>query len=221
MRLQFAEYCFDSERREVSRNGAPIHLTAKAMQLLMLLLENRSKVLKKEDIYHQLWPDTFVEEANLSVLVSEIRGALEDDARKPRFVKTAHGYGYGFVGDARPQGGYSNIRLRSGMREFDLVDGENIVGRDDTAQVHLRADGISRRHARITISNGRAIIEDLGSKNGTFVGGQRVDGARELHDGDEIRLSRELLVVFNATAARSFTRRRRANRRSRDRKSVV
>ncbi len=196
MRLHFGEFCFDTDRREVSRAGAPIHLTAKALQLLSILLEHRPKVLKKEDIYHQLWPDTFVEEANLSVLISEVRTALDDDARKPRFVKTAHGYGYGFVGDVRSDSAPSGIRLRSGSREFDLLDGENIVGRDADAQVRLLAPGISRRHARITVAGSRATIEDLGSKNGTYVDGQRVDGSRELRDGNEIRLSRELLVVL-------------------------
>ena len=75
MRLLFGEFCFDTDRREVSKPETPIHLTSKALQLLALLINSRPKVLPKEEIYQELWPETFVEESNLSVLISEIRAA--------------------------------------------------------------------------------------------------------------------------------------------------
>ena len=56
-----------------------------------------------------------------------------------------------------------------------LEEGEHILGRDPDVEIFLDSPGVSRRHARITISAGRATIEDLGSKNGTFVGDQRVE----------------------------------------------
>jgi pSer/pThr/pTyr-binding forkhead associated (FHA) protein len=67
-----------------------------------------------------------------------------------------------------------------------LDEGTHVLGRDPDAEVFLNSPGVSRRHALLTISAGRAAIEDLGSKNGTFVGAQRVDGARSLRDGDII-----------------------------------
>ena len=67
-----------------------------------------------------------------------------------------------------------------------LDEGEHVLGRDPDVEIFLDSPGVSRRHARITISAGRATIEDLGSKNGTFVGDQRVDGSRSLGDGDTI-----------------------------------
>lgn len=203
MRLHFGEFCFDTDRRELTRNGEQVHLTTKAMQLFAILVEQRPKVLSKKRIYGDLWPDTFVEESNLSVLVHELRAALEDDARKPSFIKTAHGFGYGFIGDARAAADPSTIRLRTGSREFTLRNGENIVGRDSTAHVRLLGDGISRRHARITVDGERLTIEDLGSKNGTYVDGKRVDGSFELQSGNEIRVSNELMTVFVASPARS------------------
>lgn len=203
MRLHFGEFLFDTDRRELSRDGAPIHLTTKALQLLAVLLEQRPKILAKKRIYADLWPDTFVEESNLSVLICEIRAALDEDARHPRFIKTAHGFGYGFIGEVRAEAAPAMIRLRSGSREFLLRDGENIVGRDAGAHIRLLSDGISRRHARITVSGERLTIEDLGSKNGTYVDGNRVTGSRELENGDEVRFSSELLVVHVGSPARS------------------
>lgn len=203
MRLHFEDFCFDTDQRELSRKGEPVHLTTKALQLLAMLLGQRPKILAKKRIFTDLWPDTFVEDSNLSVLISEIRAALGDDARTPRFVKTAHGFGYGFIGDVRVGAVPSGIRLRSGSREFTLRDGDNIVGRDATANVRLLADGISRCHARITLVGERLTIEDLGSKNGTFIDGKRLIGARELQNGDEIRVSSELLTVVVSSPARS------------------
>ena len=67
-----------------------------------------------------------------------------------------------------------------------LDEGEHVLGRDPDVEIFLNSPGVSRRHALIRISAGRATIEDLGSKNGTFVGDQRVDGSRSLGDGDII-----------------------------------
>jgi DNA-binding winged helix-turn-helix (wHTH) protein len=195
MRFHFGQYCFDADRRELSAQGSRIHLTPKAVELLRLLIAERPRMIRKEEIYERIWPDTHVEEANLSVHISELRSALQDDSKEPRFIKTAHRFGYGFIADARSDG-MSMIRLRSGRREYPLLDGENIVGRDTAAAIRLNAPGISRRHARIHVSGSSVTIEDLGSKNGTYVQGVRVGGVQELRDGDEIRVSRELLVVL-------------------------
>jgi len=195
MRFHFGEYCFDADRRELSARGNPIHLTPKALELLNLLIAERPRIVRKEEIYERIWPATHVEEANLSVHISELRSALRDDSKEPRFIRTAHRFGYGFVADARHEQ-LSIIRLRAGRREFNLLDGENIVGRDNEAAIRLNAPGISRRHARIHVAGNIVTIEDLGSKNGTYVQGVRVGGVQELRDGDEIRVSRELLVVL-------------------------
>jgi DNA-binding winged helix-turn-helix (wHTH) protein len=141
MRFHFGEFCFDPDGRELSERGAQIHLTPKAIELLRILLRERPKTLPKEQIYRSLWPDTYVEEANLAVHVSELRAALRDDSREPRFIKTAHRYGYGFIGEVREESsrGTSIVRLRSGRREFELLDGEDIVGRDDDARIAPRS----------------------------------------------------------------------------------
>ena len=67
------------------------------------------------------------------------------------------------------------IKSISGRQTLD--EGEYVLGRDPNVEIYLDAPKVSRRHARITIAAARATIEDLGSKNGTFVGDQRVDGS--------------------------------------------
>src|SRR5207244_2687900 len=199
-------FCFDIDRRELSEGESVIHLTPKTVDLLRLLLDERPRIVRKAEIYRRLWPDVYVDEANLPVHISELRAALRDDSKEPRFVKTAHRYGYGFIGQVREEGAriVSAVRIRCGRREFDLLEGENIVGRDHDVSISLNAPGISRRHARIMVTSNRVTIEDLGSKNGTYVQGQRIRGTRELHEGDEIRLSHELLIVMQ-TQSRGST----------------
>ena len=69
-----------------------------------------------------------------------------------------------------------------------LAAGDHVLGRDPDAAVFLNHPGVSRRHALIRISAGGATIDDLGSKNGTFVGNQLLEGTRALTDGDIIRV---------------------------------
>jgi len=155
LRLIFGACVLDTETRQLLRAGEPVHLTPKAFELLQGLLERRPRVLSKAELREQLWPHTHVHEANLPNLVAEVRAAVADDARSPRFIRTVHGFGYAFCGEAA---------------------------------------AVSRRHARLRISSGQAVLEDLGSRNGTFVMGERLAGPAHLGDGDEFRLGSALFT---------------------------
>ena len=77
------------------------------------------------------------------------------------------------TGGTASRGGEVSFRLKWMNGRVTLEEGEHLIGRDPDAEIFLSSAGVSRRHARIGISTGRATIEDLGSKNGTFVGDQR------------------------------------------------
>lgn len=202
MRLTFGDCIFDSDTRELTRRGKPAHLSPKAFRLLELLLESRPKALSKAAIHETIWPDAFVSEATLASLVAEIREATGDSGREPRFIRTVHGFGYAFSGGAsearrerlsalEPR----EWRLIWNEREIALSEGENLLGRDQNAAVWIEAEGVSRMHARITIHGADAMIQDLGSKNGTFLRGSRVKNDSRLSDGDEIRLGAATMTV--------------------------
>lgn len=88
-------------------------------------------------------------------------------------------------------------RLLCDGREFLLHQGENILGRTGEGIIALDAPSVSRQHARLTIANGQATIEDLGSKNGTWVGPVEVTRPTPLRNGDAIRLG-SLVVTIHA-----------------------
>jgi DNA-binding winged helix-turn-helix (wHTH) protein len=171
-----------------------VHLSPKAFDLLAALLRARPRALSKGELHAQLWPDTFVSDANLAMLVAEVRRAIDDHARAPRFVRTVQRHGYAFHGIAEELTESDASRARSTIRhwmvapfrQIPLMAGNNLVGRDPNAQIWLDSTGISRQHARITVHGDRVTLEDLHSKNGTRVRGQLVT-ATVLADGDEIR----------------------------------
>jgi pSer/pThr/pTyr-binding forkhead associated (FHA) protein len=88
-------------------------------------------------------------------------------------------------------------------REIGVPAGETLFGRDDDAAIWIDDAGVSRRHARIVVDGGRATLEDLGSKNGTFVNGTRVARPVRLTDGDRIQVGRATLVFRELSQVRS------------------
>jgi DNA-binding winged helix-turn-helix (wHTH) protein len=201
MRARFGDYVLDTELRQLLRGGEALHLTPKAFGLLEYLVERRPRALPKSQILERIWPATFVSEANLASLVKEIRRALGDDADGPRFIRTVRGFGYAFAAEvvtdddaaASARGGLE-FRVLWDRRENVLAPGENVLGRTHEAAVWVDHGSVSRRHAVIRIAGAQAILEDCGSKNGTFLRGLRLDAPAALCDGDEILLGRARLL---------------------------
>ena len=85
LRTDFGDFVLDPDRRQLLRRGEEVHLSPKAFELLKLLVDRRPKALSKNGLHEHLWPATFVSETNLASLIAEIREALGDDARRPRY----------------------------------------------------------------------------------------------------------------------------------------
>ncbi len=206
MRYDFERCHLDTVNREVTLDGVAVHLSPKAFELLRLLIEDRPRVVPKAELMQRLWPDSFVEEANLPVLIAEARAAI-GDAGVGHIIKTHHRVGYGFAADVRetrssrdrPQAGSQMLMLVLLLegRRIALASGINIVGRDREADVRIDDPSVSRRHARIVVEGNTASVEDLESKNGTRVGGVPVS--------QPVRLARGDVVAFGSIETRFET----------------
>ena len=202
MALAFGDFSLDLESRQLLRAGREVRLSPKALQLLELLVAERPRALAKREIRDRLWPCTFVSESSLTGLVTTLRSALRDSARDPRYLRTVHGLGYAFCGVVTDDAPRRKSAARRGLHfrltweggDVPLVEGENVLGRVEEAAAWVESASVSRRHARILISEGKARLEDLGSKNGTYLREQRLKAAAALEDGDNFRLGRTLLV---------------------------
>jgi len=206
---RFGDFVFDEDTRELLRGGEAVPLPPKAFELMRHLVRRRPHAIAKGELQALIWPDTNVTEASLASAASDLRAALDDRRRRPQFIRTVHGFGYAFCGEAQDVGGEappepapgpgtassSVYRLIWKRREIQLSRGENLLGRDRRSVAWFDSPTVSRRHARILVKGDQAILEDLGSRNGTWIGGKRISGPVRLSDLDEVKLG-SLVMVF-------------------------
>src|SRR5215469_13873678 len=98
---QFGPFVLDTLQHALLKEGKPVALTPKTYDTLLVLVQNRGRMLSKDELMNTLWPDSFVEEANLTQQVSMIRKALGDSSGDPRYVHTVPGRGYRFTPEVR------------------------------------------------------------------------------------------------------------------------
>jgi DNA-binding winged helix-turn-helix (wHTH) protein len=214
VRFRFGSFELDAGARQLLDEGDAVALTPKAFALLALLLRKRPDVVGKDEILEEIWPEAYVAEANVPNLVAEIRTALHDSARRPTYIRTAHGAGYAFCGAAFEYRSPSTGRvilptactLVGQGRLIPLGDGEHVLGRSSECEVHLAGGAVSRRHAKIRVRGASAVIEDLHSSNGTYVRGRRITAPAVLADGDKLRVG-DVSLRFHILDPRATTSR--------------
>jgi DNA-binding winged helix-turn-helix (wHTH) protein len=189
--LRFDAFEFDAVTRRLRRDGVDIHLPPKAFHLLAVLVDAAPRVVAKRELHARLWPGGTVADATLVALIKQLRRAMDDRDRRTPLIRTVHRVGYALdAGPTRRERALQPTHLcwlLVGQRRFPLLAGENVVGRDAAAQVRLDNASVSRRHARIIVSGAGALIEDLGSKNGTFLDELRLaPGTVPLTDGGRV-----------------------------------
>lgn len=219
MKVRFETFVLDTTARRLTRDGAELHLSPKAFDLLVLLVEQRPAVVEKATLRERLWPGVHVVDASLSNLVTEIRAAFGRGPGAAALVRTVHGVGYAFDGEVGAGDAREPVRPAAGSphrivwqdRPIALGPGEHVIGREASCAVWIEADDVSRRHARIRVDGpgpgAEVTVEDLGSTNGTYLQGKRLSGVTRLADGDRLRVGSAMLVFRAARAEDKPTRR--------------
>lgn len=219
MAYRFGRFLYDPVSRGLLKDGAEIALTHKSRELLLLFLHNPGKLLTREEIVEKLWSDVAVTDDALRFQVAELRKAFGDNG--DAFIQTIRREGYRWeapvraaadrpvrpvVTDGAPPSG-PRFRLVLETREVQLLEGENIIGRDPDGALWIDHPSVSRRHARIVVSAGKASLEDLESKNGTFLRGKRLEKKTLLADGDQLRIGPESMIFRTVSAETTRTER--------------
>ncbi|HEX9160857.1 MAG TPA: FHA domain-containing protein [Thermoanaerobaculia bacterium] len=188
----------------------PVDLAPKAFEALKILIGARPRAVSQRELYDALWPDTTVEIANLYNVIHALRAALGDASKT--IIRTVYDYGFAFAPeivvaghDPCPRSGRFELEL--GSRTIPLGKGVHVIGRDAELVVSATVPSVSRRHARIVVTETAATIEDLGSTNGTVVAGQPITGAVRLYNGDLIVFGDTLSAIFRAVPAAAPTER--------------
>ena len=225
--FRFGGFELDVAAYVLRRAGQRIKLEKIPMEVLVLLVQKAGILVNRTEIQAAVWgSDVFVDQdAAINTAIRKIRRALGDDAEHPRFVETVVGKGYRFIAslethranvglkDSRVDGGRAssdrlrhhlpNYLLTRGKRQFVLDREENLLGRDPEATVHIDHPSVSRRHARISIHSARAVLEDLKSRNGTFLDGRHIETPTEIQHGAIIGLGPITLTFVVLPAAAS------------------
>ncbi len=100
--VQFGPFVLSPGKRTLTRDGDPVPLGSRAIDILACLTASAGKLLTNAEIIRHAWPDTFVDETNLRVHISAIRKALGDTKREPRYINNVPGRGYTFIAAATP-----------------------------------------------------------------------------------------------------------------------
>jgi DNA-binding winged helix-turn-helix (wHTH) protein len=178
MRVRFDGFILDTDRKELSRGGAPVRLAPRAFSLLSYLVAQRPRAVSKRDLLDHIWSGNIVEEANLKALVLDIRKALKDRGGRPEMIRTVYGHGYAFAGptvEEEASGATApRVRVEVQQRVILLPEGIHEIGRDLGCAVFIDVASVSRVHARLHVGRETLLLEDNGSKNGTFVSGTRI-----------------------------------------------
>jgi len=97
-RLRFGPYQFDLQVGRLQRGTQEVKLPPKALALLRALVARAGQVVTKEELFQAVWADTVVSDAALTSCIQELRQALHDHAKKPRYIETVHRRGFQFIG---------------------------------------------------------------------------------------------------------------------------
>jgi DNA-binding winged helix-turn-helix (wHTH) protein len=206
MAYRFGPFLYDAVSHRLLRDGAEIPLTHKSRELLLLFLNHPGRLLTREEIVEKVWPDVAVTDDAVRFQVAELRKALGDSGGA--FIRTIRREGYRWEAAVKPAADRPvrpaaaagapapphRFRLVLESREVQLLEGENVLGRDPDAVLWVDHPSVSRRHARILVAGGKGVLEDLESKNGTFLNGKAIVKRTALADGDEVRIGPETMV---------------------------
>ena len=181
------------------------------MDLLAAFARNPGEVLSKHCLLDLVWSDVTVGDASLTVAVGELREVLGDNPEGPEFIETIPRRGYRLItpvsypGVGKMQDEGSRFWISGAGLEVVLRQGENLLGRSPDSHVRIDSPKVSRNHARITIDGDTAMVEDLGSKNGTFIGDTQVYGPTPLNHGDQLRLGQLAAILSIIVAGHDST----------------
>jgi DNA-binding winged helix-turn-helix (wHTH) protein len=138
--ISFGPFLLLAEERLLLEVDRPVRLGGRAFDILVFLIERAGRVVGKEELIARVWPQTFVEEANLKIQVNALRRALGDGQRGNRYIVTVVGRGYNFVAPIRIQQSSRASRppiiVRAALHNLPLATTRTIGRKESTAAAH-------------------------------------------------------------------------------------
>ena len=170
MIYEFGAFALDSNKAELRQNGENIGVEPQVFALLMVLVENRERLVSKDEIIEKVWDGRIVSESALSSRVKSARKALGDDGVAQTFIRTVHGKGFRFVADVKSK---STVILtpspEQGSSQPDKAHGHNASSKPSIAILPFRLVGIAGPYASIAEALPHELISELSRLRWLFV----------------------------------------------------
>ena len=119
--FEFDAFLLDAQQRLLLRDGQPVDVTPKVFDILLELVQSGGRVVEKKELMEKVWPDTYVEEANLTQHISTLRKKLGRPADGERYIMTVPGRGYRFLPDVRNWNDDSSVTVYERFRTRVVV----------------------------------------------------------------------------------------------------
>ncbi len=201
--FRLGEWVVEPLLGRLTRGGTTIGLELKVMDVLLCLAMKPGLLVTRQDLIDTVWATEYISDNTLTHAIAELRSALGDDAKSPSYIETIHRRGYRLLVGAfehhdtpSPVSGKSScFFVVTGNRSVRLRSGDNLIGRIPWAAVTIDSLQVSRRHACIVVDGSTAILEDLGSRNGTYLNGRPIEAPAHVEHGDRIGLGSHLVLL--------------------------
>jgi DNA-binding winged helix-turn-helix (wHTH) protein len=200
--FRLGDWLIEPDLGHLTRGTSTVHVELRVMDVLVCLALHAPGLVTRKNLTESVWSTEFISDNTLTHAIAELRAAFGDDARNPTYIETIHRRGYRLlasVGDPEskePAGAERSIvAVIDGDHTVRLRKGENVIGRLPWATVSIDSLQVSRRHARIVVDDTCAVLEDLGSKNGTLLNGRSFRGPSTIEDGDHVAFGNHVVVI--------------------------
>jgi DNA-binding winged helix-turn-helix (wHTH) protein len=203
----FGRFSLDAGAHLLSRGGRTVPLSTKAVELLIHLVAKAPQVVSKAELMDCVWPHRIVEDNHLTHLVADLRRALGANRRDA--IRTVHGVGFAFTLPVEARratdapavpvaktawelswaaGSCPSLEEEWPAGRVELAPGLYTVGRSPECGAVFASRTVSGRHARLCVESDAVFLEDLGSKNGTFLDGRRLSSKTCIPEGGVVSI---------------------------------
>jgi DNA-binding winged helix-turn-helix (wHTH) protein len=165
--LLFGKFRLDRENALLLRNGEPVPMTPKALDVLHYLASHQDMLVTKNDLLSTIWPDVVVGDASIKVCVREIRKTLLDDADSPQFIQTVHRRGYRFIAkvskseepaadaETAEPARLAAVAQTSGARLLRPAEGHTVGRRQELSTLRSAFDSAAAGHGQVICEGNR------------------------------------------------------------------
>jgi len=211
--FRLGEWLVEPMANRVSLGDTSVQLEQRVIAVLVCLARNAGEVVTRSQLVDSVWDEGFVADNTITHAVAELRKALGDSHRNPTFIETIHRRGYRLIAPVQfdvassfmnSATHFSYLAVARGI-EFPLIDGANLIGRGPDTTIMIPSMKVSRHHAKITVEHDVASLEDLGSKNGTYLNGTKIQEPVQLDGGDLVGVGcvTETVLVVDSLGRRT------------------